>query len=124
MNNKDINVVQHFIAHCERIETYLERCNNSYDEFQGDMLYQDGIAMQLLAMGELTTHFSDEFKLAHSDNVDWRNLKQLRNICAHRYETIDFEILWTIATTEIPELKAYFTNLMQQAQESNYDLEL
>ena len=62
MNNKDINVAQHMVAHCERIERYLNRCENSLEIFMNDELVQDGVTMQLLAMGELTTHFSEEFK--------------------------------------------------------------
>lgn len=53
MNNKDLNVAQHMVAHCERIERYLNRCNNSLDEFMNDELIQDGVTMQLLAMGDL-----------------------------------------------------------------------
>lgn len=79
MNNKDLNVAQHMVAHCERIERYLNRCNNSLDEFMNDELIQDGVTMQLLAMGELTTHFSEKFKLEHPTEIDWRNFKQLRN---------------------------------------------
>lgn len=112
MNNKDLNVAQHMVAHCERIERYLNRCNNSLDEFMNDELIQDGVTMQLLAMGELTTHFSEEFKLEHPTEIDWRNFKQLRNVCAHRYGTLDYKTIWDIVIGELPQVKIFFEGII------------
>ena len=114
MNNKDITVAEHMVAHCERIERYLARCNNSLDEFMNDELIQDGVTMQLLAMGELTTHFSDEFKSEHPTEIDWRNFKQLRNVCAHRYGTLDYKTIWDIVVGELPSVKAFFEEVIKQ----------
>ena len=112
MSSKDMNVASHMIAHCERIERYLARCNNKIEDFMHDELIQDGVTMQLLAMGELTTHFTDEFREKHCDDIDWRNFKQLRNVCAHRYGTLDYKIIWDIATTEIPGVKEFFKSIV------------
>lgn len=114
MDNKDFNVATHMVNHCERIERYLKRCNNSYDEFKNDELIQDGVTMQILAMGELTTHFSEDFRNKYASEIDWRNLKQLRNICAHRYGTLDYEIIWTVATSELPEIKKFFQDIINK----------
>ena len=114
MNNKDLNVAQHMVAHCERIERYLNRCNNSLDEFMNDELIQDGVTMQLLAMGELTTHFSEKFKLEHPTEIDWRNFKQLRNVCAHRYGTLDYKTIWDIVIGELPQVKTFFEGIIKE----------
>lgn len=114
MNNKDLNVAQHMVAHCERIERYLNRCNNSLDEFMNDELIQDGVTMQLLAMGELTTHFSEEFKFEHPTEIDWRNFKQLRNVCAHRYGTLDYKTIWDIVIGELPQVKIFFEGIIKE----------
>lgn len=107
-----MNVAQHMIAHCERIERYLSRCDDELGKFMNDELIQDGVTMQLLAMGELTTHFTEEFKTAHPTEIDWRNFKQLRNLCAHRYGTLDYKIIWDIATGELPDVKKFFINIV------------
>ena len=113
MSSKDRNAAEHMVAHCERIERYLNKCGNSIDEFMNDELLQDGVTMQLLAMGELTTHFTDEFKAQYPDAIDWRNFKQLRNVCAHRYGTLDFRLIWEIATAEIPDVKSFFLTIAE-----------
>lgn len=113
MNSKDINAAQHMVAHCERIERYLNICGNSLEQFMNNELVQDGVTMQLLAMGELTTHFSEEFKERFSAEIDWRNLKQLRNVCAHRYGTLDYKIIWNIAAVELVPIKEFFKSVIQ-----------
>ncbi|MCD7731978.1 MAG: DUF86 domain-containing protein [Oscillospiraceae bacterium] len=115
MNSKDTNAASHMLAHCERIDRYLDRCNRSLQEFMNNELVQDGVTMQLLAMGELTTHFTDEFRTTYADRIDWRNFKQLRNVCAHRYGTIDYKIIWDIATDELPGVKDFFEEIAEKA---------
>lgn len=114
MDNKDINVAMHMVEHCERIERYLKHCDCSLEKFMNDELIQDGVTMQLLAMGELTTHFSEAFKAAHPDEIDWRNFKQLRNVCAHRYGTLDYKTIWDIAVGELPQVKTFFEGIIQK----------
>jgi uncharacterized protein with HEPN domain len=113
MGNKDLDAASHMVAHCERIERYLLRCGNSIENFMNDELIQDGVTMQLLSMGELTTHFSEEFKEMYADEIDWRNFKQLRNVCAHRYGTLDYKIIWEIAVNELPSVKAFFESVIK-----------
>ncbi|MCD7785420.1 MAG: DUF86 domain-containing protein [Oscillospiraceae bacterium] len=113
---KDLNAASHMLAHCERIERYLDRCNRSLEEFMNDELVQDGVTMQLLAMGELTTHFTDEFKATYSEEIDWRNFKQLRNVCAHRYGTLDYKIIWDIVTDELPTVKRFFAGIVEEEE--------
>ena len=43
------------------------------------------------------------FQQAHTE-VDWRNTIALRNVIAHRYEQVDYEILWDIIQTVLPDL--------------------
>ena len=113
MNSKDINAARHMVNHCERVERYLKLCDNSLDKFMNDELLQDGVTMQLLAMGELTSHFTEEFRSEYAQEIDWRNFKQLRNVCAHRYGTLDFRIIWQIASEELPDVKKFFSKISE-----------
>jgi len=36
--------------------------------------------------------------------MQWREIKLLRNIVAHRYGQIDYDIIWDICLTDIPEM--------------------
>ena len=70
------------------------------------MLLKNAIAMCVLQIGELVNSLSDEFKEEHSKML-WREIVSLRNRAAHAYISIDFEILWDVATSDVPELKAF-----------------
>lgn len=60
----------------------------------------------MLQIGELTTHFTEEFKQVYNE-MPWNQIKALRNIVAHNYGKIDKEILWETVINDIPDLKEY-----------------
>ena len=70
-------------------------------------MLKDAILTRLVAIGELTTHFTDEFKEMTQSDVNWNDLKKLRNVCVHRYGTIDFDLIYDIVKTEIPPIHAF-----------------
>ena len=37
----------------------------------------------------------------------WKDIKQMRNVVAHRYGAFDFDILWETVTDDIPVLKEF-----------------
>lgn len=63
--------------------------------------------MSLLQIGELTTHLSDEFKNDTAGEMDWRNIKGLRNLLAHRYGTMDISLVWDIKEKDINLLREF-----------------
>ena len=36
--------------------------------------------------------------------MQWREIKLLRNIVAHRYGQVDYDIIWDICLTDVPEM--------------------
>ena len=46
--------------------------------------------------------------------VEWRQLKGLRNIMAHNYEDIIDHIVWDIIHEDIPEIKEYLENILEE----------
>lgn len=105
--NKNIRVLNHILEYCNDIQQDIDRIGNSYETFKSDKLYQKAITMSMLQIGELTTHLSEDFKSSTNDEMDWRNIKGLRNILAHNYGSIDFDIIWEIKDTDIPRIKEF-----------------
>lgn len=104
------------LDHCAMIENYLKQANiTKYDEFYMNEMLQDAVVMRLLAMGELTTHLTDEFKSSNSVQVDWRNLKQLRNIIAHRYGSIQYDTIWEIIQNDLPLIRDFCLSQIEQS---------
>lgn len=122
----NVNTLQHMLEHCQTISEYLDEANiKTLKDFTASRIVQDAVVMRLLALGELTAHLSDEFKSENSGKVDWRNLKQLRNVIAHRYGSVQFDAIWDIVQTDIPVIRDFCADslerLLQKQEENSND---
>jgi uncharacterized protein with HEPN domain len=75
----------------------------SADDLFADRKSFDAVCMNFIIIGEMADRISDEFKLKHSE-IEWKNIKGLRNIIAHDYFGVDAEEIWSIIKLHIPAL--------------------
>ena len=66
---------------------------NSIEEFTREVI---GIA---------SNRVPKEIRSQHVD-IEWERIIRSRNIIAHEYEKIDYEIIWRIVTIYLPPLKS------------------
>jgi uncharacterized protein with HEPN domain len=104
--NRDILVLNKIIQYCDEIEHAKERFGNSIESIKADTEYKNAIAMDILQIGELTTHLTDGFKAKYSGQP-WKDIKGMRNIAAHHYGDLDIDILWKTIDVRILELRVY-----------------
>lgn len=69
-----------------------------------DRKTQSATVRELEVIGEAAGSISDELKSRYTD-VDWRTIKDFRNVLSHEYFGIDNEIVWGIITQKLPLLK-------------------
>ena len=119
--NKNSRVLSHILEYCKDIQEDVDRIGNSYEVFKSDKLYQKAITMSMLQIGELTTHLSEDFKSSTNEEMDWRNIKGLRNILAHNYGSIDFDVIWEIKDTDIPRIKEFCEQTIHNLENSDTD---
>lgn len=50
--------------------------------------------------------FSDGIRDA-APHIAWRAVRDFRNILAHQYHGIDYEIVWSVIANDLPLLKAF-----------------
>lgn len=65
----------------------------------------DAILRNLEIIGEAAKHLPAEAQ-AQYPTIDWANARAMRNVLAHGYEAVSFEILWRTLQNEIPPLEA------------------
>ncbi len=97
-------VIQKMIEYCNKIEILKSRFGMEFEKYIADFAFQMSCDMCILQIGELTTRLTQEFKNQHSD-IDWKDIKNLRNIHAHEYEKVNYEYMWNTLTEDIPALK-------------------
>ena len=103
---RDKNVLSHIKSYCDEIEKTLAEIDFSRAAYDSSSVYRNALALCILQIGELVGILSDEFK-KQNDNIPWRDIKQMRNIIAHKYGTFDYDVLWEVVTEDIPTLKEF-----------------
>ena len=106
INDRDISIIKHIEDYCLQIDETVSRFGDDFETFDSDRIYINAISLCILQIGELVGILSDDFK---NDNptVPWKQIKQMRNIVAHRYGTVDTTVVWDVIKADIPELKEY-----------------
>lgn len=69
----------------------------------------------IIQIGELTTRLTESFKNQHSE-IAWNAIKAMRNIHAHDYESVRFEVMWEILTKDIPDLKKSLQEILEKGE--------
>ena len=113
---RDTQRLEHILEYCESIEESVARFGADYDSFRTDRAYHDLICFYLLQIGELAGQLSPELRAESSDTVPWSQMKGMRNIVAHHYGSIQLEIVWNTVLNDIPKLKAFCLEKLNDTQ--------
>ena len=62
-------------------------------------------------IGEAAGHVSDGLRESQTD-VPWRKIRGMRNILAHEYGQVNYEIVYKTVMNEIPELRVMLEKLL------------
>lgn len=74
-----------------------------YNGFVQDRKTRDATERNLEIIGEAAGAVSDELRQTHPD-IPWKSIIGLRNVLAHDYGAIRYEILWSIIRDKLNEL--------------------
>jgi uncharacterized protein with HEPN domain len=75
----------------------------SYEEFLNSIKTQDAVVRNLEIIGEAAKNLSDNFAQKYSE-IPWQQLARLRDRLIHFYFGVNYDIVWSIITEEIPEI--------------------
>jgi len=94
-------LIQDIIESGKKILTYTTGLD--YDSFAANDLVVDAVIRNFEIIGEAANRLPAEFKDAHPD-IDWHRIRGFRNRIVHDYFGIDYEIVWTVKETFLPDL--------------------
>jgi|BarGraNGADG00211_3_1021988.scaffolds.fasta_scaffold16928_2 uncharacterized protein with HEPN domain len=101
MRRDDPTYVSDMLDRCLRVQRLIDGLD--FEAFAEDEPVRVTVAHYLQDMGEAARRVSSAFQGAHSE-VPWREIIATRNRIAHDYTDIDFDIVWDVATAEVPSL--------------------
>jgi uncharacterized protein with HEPN domain len=82
-----------------RIEEYIG--DMSFREFKMNYLIVDAIVRNFEIIGEAAKNIPEEVKNKYPE-IPWKKMYGLRNLIAHEYFGIDYEMIWEISKKNLP----------------------
>jgi uncharacterized protein with HEPN domain len=77
--------------------------NRSRTDLDTDRMLNLALVRLMEIVGEAVTRVPEEFRSRHPQ-VPWRDVADLRNRLIHGYDTVNFDMLWTIVRDDLPPL--------------------
>ena len=102
----DRNIIRHMLKYCDEVETAHDDFSHSKEKFMNSSTYRNAVTMPILQIGELSNHLSEEFK-QQNKQIPWNEMRGIRNLMAHQYHSVDFEIIWDTSRADIPALREF-----------------
>ena len=99
------------VASMEKIERYL--AGVSYEEFTKQEQLIDAVERNIEKIGEAAAAIPEEIRERYPD-VPWKTIVGLRNKIIHHYFAVDHEIVWQIATRNIPATKERIAAILEE----------
>ncbi|MBS3136511.1 DUF86 domain-containing protein [Candidatus Woesearchaeota archaeon] len=92
----------------------IREYTNSLDfkKFKENSMVMDAVIRNLEVIGEATSQLPQEVKDRYPD-MQWQEIKNLRNIVVPKYHSIDFEILWDIIENKLGPLEIKIKRILK-----------
>ena len=84
----------------------------TYDEFVGDRKTVDAVVRNLTIIGEASAYIPEEVADAYRE-IQWNEMRAMRNIVVHQYFGVSNRILWETITINLPPLAESLAQLLK-----------
>jgi uncharacterized protein with HEPN domain len=107
---------EHLLQACDRILQYTSEMTR--DQFLADSMVQDAVLRNIEILGEATRNLMECLPDLQSTypQIPWIDIYGMRNRIAHGYFFINFELVWTVAVKDIPELRQKIAKALGEMQ--------
>jgi uncharacterized protein with HEPN domain len=75
------------------------------------------ILYQIAVIGEATKRLSQEFRQQHPE-IPWRDIAGMRDVLIHKYDQVDFDVIWDVLQSKLPELLTRLEPLLPSPENS------
>jgi uncharacterized protein with HEPN domain len=83
----------------------------SRQNFDRDENLRLAVAFLIIQIGEAAGRVSPAFQAAHPE-IDWPQIVSMRHRLVHGYDTIDYDLVWSAASEDLPPLIATLHGLL------------
>lgn len=83
-----------------------------YSAFISDRKTYSATLRELEIIGEACGRVSDAVRNSHPE-VEWRTIKDFRNVLAHEYFGVNAEIVWDVVVNKLPGLRTLLEGVLR-----------
>ena len=84
----------------------------TYERFAADETLQRAFVRSLEIIGEAAKKVPESFR-AQYPAVEWRSMAGMRDRLIHDYFGVDYELVWDVIQTRIPELRDQVSSILE-----------
>lgn len=111
-NKKQILYIVSGLAASQKAMHYARKFYSPNVFFDADdQVHFNGTLTLLMAIGEEVKKIDKEI-LQTQSNIEWQDLKDMRNFLAHDYRGVDYDLVFTVVKAELPKLSAAFISFL------------
>lgn len=109
MERDYLDYLQDIIDSITDIENFIKEMN--FNAFEKDKKTVNAVVRSLEVIGEAVKKIPDDVKRKNID-IPWKNIAGMRDKLIHEYFGVDEEIVWKMASEELPPLKNLFQEIL------------
>lgn len=110
MDNRDVQIIKKIVLEINVIEELIQ--GYDVDSFTQDERTKRAVCMTLINIGELVKNLTDEFRTQYK-SVPWRGIAGMRDITAHKYQTLKMGDVWMTLENDIPVFKVQLEDIIK-----------
>lgn len=88
----------------------------SFEEFNADRRRKDAVIRNFEIIGEATKKRSEDTKTRYP-SVEWRRIAGLRDVLAHGYFRVDYDLIWDIIINTVPKFKGSISTIIRDNEQ-------
>ncbi len=89
----------------------------NYEAFLHHRTIRNSVARELEIMGEAAKYIPPDIEAYYPD-IPWHFIRGMRNVIAHEYFGVDWQIVWETATADLPILVPRLRQILTTTSES------
>ena len=87
--------------------------NATLEQFLENEMMKRAVSMTVINIGELIKNVTDELRNNHRE-IPWKAVAGMRDITAHKYQTLRMEDVFETARKDFPLLKTKLENILSE----------
>jgi len=102
--------IKHILDEIKFILKYTKEVNQF--DFKQNELIQHAVIRSLEIIGEASKKIDSDYKI-ENNHIEWKEMAGMRDRLIHDYFGIDYDIVWNVIVSKLPELERKLSGLMK-----------